>query len=262
MSEKSTAASLVAPTVVRAGATADGELPRESASLALAQSALATDPLDAHVVECAAQLFLEHGIEGVRMTDVAQAAGVGVATLYRHFSTKGRIAAAAGTLMWKRFNLRIMQLVESDSFLALDGYGRLSRLYGAYCQAYVDERAFVAFLDEFDHLSSSGAIERDDLEAYGQAVGSFYVMFDDCYLLGRQDGSIRREVDFPVFYRAVAHALMGVAEKLVRGEIIPSDDFSHGGEELACLVEGMLLSLRVSSDHQDLRHKAAKTAGV
>ena len=40
----------------------------------------------------AAALFLRDGIEAVRMTDIAEASGVGVATLYRHFATKLRIA--------------------------------------------------------------------------------------------------------------------------------------------------------------------------
>jgi AcrR family transcriptional regulator len=45
-------------------------------------------------VECAAGLFLKRRIADVRMTDVAEAAGVGVATLYRRFSTKTRLALA------------------------------------------------------------------------------------------------------------------------------------------------------------------------
>jgi hypothetical protein len=43
----------------------------------------------------------------VKMTDVADGGGVGVATLYRRFSTKTDLAITAGTLLWRRFNERI-----------------------------------------------------------------------------------------------------------------------------------------------------------
>ena len=62
---------------------------------------------------------------------------------------------------------------------------------------------------------------------------SFYLIFEDAYQLGRADGTVTRVVDFPVLYRTVAHAMMGVAQKLSRGEVIPSDDFSRGTDELA-----------------------------
>ena len=51
-----------------------------------------------NVIMSAATLFLRDGIAAVRMTDIADASGVGVATLYRHYKTKTAIAIHAGTL--------------------------------------------------------------------------------------------------------------------------------------------------------------------
>lgn len=203
---------------------------------------------DRRAAEAAAQLMLEDGIAGVRMTDIADTAKVGVATLYRHFSTKVSLAVAAGTLMWAHLNQRIHQVVESDGFLELDGAHRLQRLLNAYAALYLENPSFVRFLDEFDHLvrQEGDSVGQEALAAYGQQVDSFYVMFEDAYLLGRSDGSVVREVDFRTFYLTVAHALMGVAEKLVAGEVIPSDDFGGGelGAELGCLVDMSVRYLR------------------
>lgn len=190
-----------------------------------------------YTITCAAALFLRDGIAQVRMTDIADAAGVGVATLYRHYKTKTRIAILAGTFMWRRFNARIRAMVETDAFLAANGGQRLTMLLDKYIDAYTAYPDFVRFLDEFDHLVLSEGLEAGDLAAYGEAVDSFYIIFEDAYQMGRTDGSIVHEVDFGLVYRTVAHAMMGVAQKLVRGEIIPSDDFSHGKDELACIVQ-------------------------
>ena len=52
---------------------------------------------DDRVVAVAAQLFLRDGVEQVKMTDIAREAGVGVATIYRHFQTKTRLAAPSSS---------------------------------------------------------------------------------------------------------------------------------------------------------------------
>ena len=203
---------------------------------------------DERVVSCAAELFLERGIANVKMTDIAEASDVGVATIYRHFSTKVTIAVETAILMWQRFNKDIHDLVESDEFLVMDGADRLEALFAAYCSTYVYHADFVHFLEEFDHLIQAENPDPNRLVAYGQTVDSFYFIFEDAYLMGRADGSVSREVDFPVFYRAVAHALMGVAGKLLRGEVIPSDDFSTsiGTAELECIVDMAIRSLKAS----------------
>ena len=195
-------------------------------------------------VECAAGLFLERRIADVRMTDVAEAAGVGVATLYRRFSTKTRLALAAATLLWRRFNERIVSLVESDEFLGMSGADRLERMLRLYAEGYVENAGFVLFIDDLDGLLVTEGAPLDAVAAYGREVDSFYLIFADAYQLGLQDGSVARQVDFAVFYRSVAHALMGVAQKLARGEVIPSDDFSTGAKELECIVDMAVRALR------------------
>ena len=126
-------------------------------------------------VACAAALFLENRIADVRMTDVAEKAGIGVATLYRRFSTKGRLALAAGTLLWRRFNERITDLVESDAFLAMGGANRLERMLRLYAEGYVENAGFVLFIDDLDRLLVSERMDEEALGAYAGEVDSFYL---------------------------------------------------------------------------------------
>lgn len=209
----------------------------------------ANDARDNRVVEAAAALFLREGVTQVRMTDIAEEAGLGVATLYRHFSTKVTIAAAAGRLIWRRLNKLLHVLLASPEYAAKSGLGQLEALLDAYLDLIADNPGFVVFVDEFDHLALTEGVEPEALAAYGQEVDRFYDEFEAAYELGRRDGSIKRSVDFAVYYRAVMHALMGVAQKLSRGEIIPGDDFSHGGLELHAICEMAVLSLTVAADN-------------
>ena len=223
---------------------AQGESTACLASAVPQERSLTGDARMDRAVACAAGLFLERRIADVRMTDVAEAAGVGVATLYRRFSTKTRLALVAGTLLWRRFNERIVALVESDAFLGMSGADRLERMLRLYAEGYVENAGFVLFIDDLDGLLVTEGAPREAVAAYGREVDSFYLIFADAYQLGLQDGSVAREVDFSVFYRSVAHALMGVAQKLARGEVIPSDDFSTGAQELECIVDMAVRALR------------------
>ena len=53
------------------------------------------------IVLIAAELFLQNGIEEIKMTDIADAAEIGVASLYRYFGTKTAIAIEVGVLLWR-----------------------------------------------------------------------------------------------------------------------------------------------------------------
>ncbi len=202
-----------------------------------------TSAVDACAIECAARLFLERGIAAVRMTDIADAADVGVATLYRHFSTKAAIAVAAATLMWGRLMSDYATLVESDEYQALSGAGRLELLLGTYCEHCVCQPGFAALLDELDRLMLAGDVSQGAIDSYAQTLGMAYPHFERAYRRGIEDGSIAREVDFALFYRSVAHALMCVAGKLSRGEVLPSDDFSLPRDELGCITDMAIRSL-------------------
>lgn len=210
-----------------------------------AAAALAATAMDAHAVECATRLFLERGIDAVKMTDIAEAAGVGVATLYRHFSTKAAIALAAATRMLEHLLSEYASIVSSDDYQRLDGASRLELLLTTYCDQYVYQAGFAAFIDELDHLILAGAMSADAVLSYSRMLMSTYPHFEAAYELGCADGSIVRRVDFALFYRSVAHALMSVASKLSRGEVLPSDDFSASRDELDCLVDMAIRSLRI-----------------
>ena len=208
---------------------------------------------DERAIASAAKLFLRDGIEGVKMVDIARDSNVGVATLYRHFSTKAQLAVAAATLLWEHFNTQVRELVESGPFLKLDGLGRLSTLFHTYCDAYEKHGDFVAFLDEFDRLVLRGHVSTQGMKEYAEQLDSFYPVFADSYDLGVQDGSVCPGIDFRTFYLALSHALISMAHKLRRGEVLESDDFSSGVAELRMIVDMAVRALAASTSESDER---------
>ena len=225
---------------------ASGSQSHSEQALPSAQASVAA-LADARVVECAAGLFLEQGIASVKMTDIADAADVGVATLYRHFSTKASIAAAVATVLWQRLEDSYEELVAGERYRSLDGAGRLRLLLDLYCTEHLYRPGFASFIDELDRLIMEDAVSEGAISAYTQTLARPYAHYQAAYELGRSDGSIGRQTDFALFYRSLAHARLSVASKLSRGEVLPSDDFSGAAthDELGCLIDMAIRSLDV-----------------
>lgn len=191
---------------------------------------------EAVIIEAAADMFPERGIGPVKMTDVAEASGVGVASLYRYFGTKVNLALSVGALLWRRFNEKFVQDLPAD-FEARTGYGQMEILFGTFVEMYRTHPELISLLDELDHMVLDADPAEDRLAEYDAELVKFYPLYQASYEKGVADGTLRPGVDYWLYYQTMQHAIMGVAQKLLRGEIVPSDDFSCGWVELRMAVD-------------------------
>ena len=63
-------------------------------------------------------------------------------------------------------------------------------------------------------------------------------------MMGISDGTVREIPDIRMFYLSFAHTLMELSKKLIQGELLPGDDFSHAEEELETIIETAVFFLR------------------
>ncbi len=195
-------------------------------------------------VEISADMFLKYGIEPVKMTDIADACGVGVATLYRYFGTKTAITIAAMTYLWTELKEKFRGIFESQAFLRQNGLKRIHDLMRMYLQLFDKYPDFMRLLGEFDLMLIREEVPKAALYDYEQSVINFYPIVESSYLAGVQDGTIRTDIDFKLFYLTYAHSMMELCKKILRGDLLPSDDFSDGKTELNMLIEMALSYLR------------------
>ena len=97
-------------------------------------------------VSVCAELFLEHGIENVKMTDIADQSGVGVATLYRYFGTKTGISIAAMTFLWYDLRSLFSGIFDSESFTGQTGLKQMQDLLRMFVVLFKAHKGFLRLL--------------------------------------------------------------------------------------------------------------------
>lgn len=188
----------------------------------------------------AASLFVKDGIEAVKMTDIAEVAEVGVATLYRHFTTKSNLAIKAATVLWDDVKLLFSDVLDSAEYQASTGINQLSSLFNMFLTLYTEHGGFLKFMAELDTLLLSEEFNPEDIANYENAIINLYPICEATYKKGLADGTIRKINDFSVFYSSYTHALMNLGQKFIRGEVLPGDDFSNAEEELKLLIDSAI----------------------
>ena len=196
------------------------------------------------VLSSGAELFLERGIDNVKMTDIADASGIGVATLYRYFGTKTKIAVEVMTFLWNDLKSLYSGVFDTPVFLAQSGIKQLSDLMKMFVVMYSTHRDFMRLLGEFDRFVISEGVPRSELEEYERSVIDFFPLLEQAYSKGLKDGTVRKISDFRLFYLTFAHGLTEMCKKFINGEILPSDDFSNAEKELEMLIETAVYFLR------------------
>ncbi|MBQ4486186.1 MAG: TetR/AcrR family transcriptional regulator [Oscillospiraceae bacterium] len=197
-----------------------------------------------HIIATAAELFLENGIESIKMTDIADESGIGVATLYRYFGTKTKIALAAMTFLWadlkKLFDGRFSEIERGSA----DGITELEQLIKMFSELYVSHKDFMRLVGEFDRFVLHEELDRDDLMEYENSIVDFYPVLERAFRKGIKDKTVRQDVDFRLFYQSFTHALTEMCKKFIGGEILPSDDFSDAEKELALIADSAVYYIR------------------
>ncbi|MCR4890264.1 MAG: TetR/AcrR family transcriptional regulator [Ruminococcus sp.] len=195
-------------------------------------------------IEVSAQLFLRDGIEAVKMTDIADESGVGVATLYRYFGTKTGIAIAAMTHLWDELKNMFSGVFDSDVFKSQPGIKQVSDLMRMFIVLYEAHPAFMKLLGEFDLLIIRENVPKEALREYDKSIINFYPVFEKAYLAGLEDGTVKEVDNIKLFYVSYAHTLMELGKKLIQGELLPSDDFTIASMELETIISTAVFYLK------------------
>ena len=110
------------------------------------------------ILHTALKLFCEKGIEYTSVEEIAKAAGVGPATIYRYFETKAQLAISAGIAYWQKVAGKYLDSLSQIAYQKLSGLQQMECIFHIFSEIFQEELLFLKFLQEFDILDRKSVV--------------------------------------------------------------------------------------------------------
>lgn len=195
------------------------------------------------ILAAAFKLFSSAGIEPVAMTDIAKKAEIGVASLYRYFSTKDEIAIRTAIWAWEEQISEIYPSINNDEYTNENGLFRLSIIFSLFKKLYMSQPEFLRFIYFFDSYAVNSGIKQERMIEYENVIGKVQMIVADAIKLGLKDNSINKKyIDKTEnLYFTLMHSFFSTAQKLTLSEnLLAMNEKSKGPDQLDLLSELLL----------------------
>lgn len=195
------------------------------------------------ILAAAFKLFSSAGIEPVAMTDIAKKAEIGVASLYRYFSTKDEIAIRTAIWAWEEQISEIYPSINNDEYTNGNGLFRLSIIFSLFKKLYMSQPEFLRFIYFFDSYAVNSDIKQERMIEYENVIGKVQMIVADAIKLGLKDNSINKKyIDKTKdLYFTLMHSFFSTAQKLTLSEnLLAMNEKSKGSDQLDLLSELLL----------------------
>ena len=142
------------------------------------------------ILEKGFRIFAERGIDNVTMTDVAKAAGIGIASLYRYYSTKPELVLAIGTWAWQKYMAAQAGKMTEAREQRKTGAALVEFYLEAFLDMYRNHKDLLRFNQFFNVYLQSEQIPKEKLRPYNALIGRLEEWFAVVYRTGQEDGTL------------------------------------------------------------------------
>ncbi len=193
-------------------------------------------------VNALAVMLLETDVDSIKMTDVAEACDIGVASLYRYFGNKSVMVIKAACKIWENIRSMFDGVFECDYYQKKSGIDQVKELMKVFKVLYLSHKDFLRFVDSFDRFVIENKISTEQLSDYQASVLNIYPLFNEAFTKGVNDGTVKGDIDFPIMYLSITHALMLMSEKFARGSIFEGES-EYEEKELDFIIDMAIRSI-------------------
>lgn len=191
------------------------------------------------ILENGLKIFAERTIEKVKMSEVADAAGIGVASLYRYYSTKPALVLGISTWMWEEYTKNhIGEKQSGEKFQNMTGSEAFEDYLDSYIDLYKNHSDMLRFNQFLNVYLKSEDISEDEKNPYLDAIGEIEKRFEIIYKKGKKDGTLRGDLSAKEMFSATLHLMMAAVTRYAVGLV-----YNAGGDaekELSLLKEMMM----------------------
>lgn len=192
------------------------------------------------MLETGFRLFAKKGIETVSMQEVADACGLGIATIYRYFSTKLDFVIAIGAKKWTELFEEVETEYARRGGALMDAAEELDFYLNAYILLYREHPDVLSFNQNFNGYIRHEQADPQKLQIYLSAFKPFQVKFHHLYEKGQRDGTIRTDEPEGTMFNATMHIMLAVCGRFAQGVLHQMSDPEDLTKELMILKRMIL----------------------
>lgn len=192
------------------------------------------------MLETGFRIFSEQVIEAVSMQDVANACGLGVATLYRYFKTKLSLVIAIGIRQWEDYYKEVEELYVKRGGERMTAAEEFEFYLDCYVRLYRKHKDILRFNWNFITYIRHERATADQMQSYNDALNGFARKFHTVYVKAEKDRTLRTDIPENKLLASSMHIMLSVAGRYAVGFAYPSSDNDDRTEELIMLKDMIL----------------------
>ena len=200
-----------------------------------------------HILDVGFKLFAERGIGQVILPEVAKAAEVGNATLFRYFPTKTELVIAIATRRWESFIKWHNSLLTSEETQNLTGAEYLKFFLDSFLELYRNHKDILRFNYDFNSFVRSAEWTDEQKQPYLQMVDALSRQFHDLYERGMRDGTLNAEIPEQTMFSIVFHIMLAAITRYAVGLAVVNE--SNTESELIMLSKMMLKEFTTNTEY-------------
>lgn len=184
------------------------------------------------MLQAAARVFSAQGIDTTTIQQIADRAGVGVASVYRYFPGKIDIAIAVAIDYWQQYMTSLFTQSNLEMDKAIEMY------MNNFLILLREAPDFFRYIENFDNYMSRQNVRPESFSHYEDLLAQHDQQFIELLIKGQKENLIRIDIDVKHFYSVATKSIMALAQKnLLRGNVLSSDvTDTQSEEELKTLI--------------------------
>ncbi len=188
------------------------------------QDALQKEETNRRILDAGFCIFSEMSIDKVSMANVANKAGIGIATLYRYYRTKPELVVAVGTHVWSNFIRDYTPIRNDDKMTAVE---ELEFFLDSFLELYKNHKKLLCFNQFFNIYIRNEAVPKKALNSYNEMVDKLAIRFHRIYVKGENDKTLCTEMSEKAMFLSIVHLMLAAVTRYAIGLVYEKDSESY-----------------------------------
>ena len=181
-------------------------------------------------------LFSKRTIESVSMLDVAKACGVGLATLYRYYSTKQKLVTAISARVWDNYTKGMR--IDSEREVRMTAAEEFEFYLESFLDLYRNHKSILRFNQFYNVYIQNEGISEEEKQPFTDVIHALERRFETVYNKSQRDGTLRTDLPEKRMFATSLHLMLAAVTRYAVG--LAYTEETDAEEELKTLKELLL----------------------